>query len=61
MPEVLSARQEDTTRITIDVSPQLLKQIDSVRLQLGCRSRATVINRLLEVLFFEAEADVGAE
>ena len=37
-------------RITLDVGPELLEQIDALRARLGLRSRCTVVIQLLQEL-----------
>ena len=60
MDSIPPSSKEEAVRITIDVSPRLLEHIDSLRQRLACRSRATVINHLLEELLFDAEGDPSA-
>jgi metal-responsive CopG/Arc/MetJ family transcriptional regulator len=45
--EIKTAR---TFRVTIEMSEALLEGIEAARLQLGYKSRSSVINRLLEEL-----------
>jgi hypothetical protein len=44
-------------RVTLDMDPAVLKRIEALRQQLGCRRRGTVINLLLRELFIEGEGD----
>ncbi len=43
-------KTERTFRVTIEMSEALLEGIEAARLQLGYKSRSSVINRLLEEL-----------
>ena len=42
-------------RITLDIGPELLDQIDALRERLGLRSRGTVVVHLLQELLNAAE------
>ena len=44
-------------RVTLDMDPAVLKRIEALRQQLGCRSRGTVVNQLLRELLGEGEGD----
>ena len=43
----------DTERVTFQIDIDLLERVDALRWELGCRSRGTVINRLLRELLID--------
>ena len=42
-------------RVTLDMDPAVLLQLEALRQQLGYRSRSTVVNQLLRELLLECE------
>ena len=43
----------DAERVTFQIDIDVLERVDALRLELGCRSRGTVINRLLRELLID--------